>query len=83
VSQYQITLSDDVVHGLFNEDGAMARLMEQVLDQALQCEVTEACQAKPFERTEERQLCQWPLENEHLWPRKVHTSLAIHRPSDP
>jgi transposase-like protein len=33
----------------------MARLMEQVLDQVLQCEVTEALQAKPFERTEERQ----------------------------
>jgi hypothetical protein len=61
----------------------MARLVEQVLDQVLQSEVTEALRAKPFERTEGRQLCQWPLENGHLWPRKVHTSLAIHRPFDP
>jgi len=55
VTQYQITLSNDLVHGLFKEDGAMARLLEQVLDQVLQAQVTEALQAKPFERTEERQ----------------------------
>jgi transposase-like protein len=55
VTQYQITLSDEIVHGLFKEDSAMARLVEQVLDQVLQSEVTEALQAKPFERTEERQ----------------------------
>jgi putative transposase len=54
VTQYQITLSDEIVHGLFKEDGAMARLVEQVLNQVLQAEVTEALQAKPFERTEER-----------------------------
>jgi hypothetical protein len=51
VTQYQITVSNDLVHGLFKEDGAMAKLLEQVL----QAEVTEALQAKPFERTEERQ----------------------------
>ena len=33
----------------------MARLVEQVLDQVLQSQVTEVLQAKPFERTEERQ----------------------------
>ena len=55
MTQYQITLSDEIVHGLFKEDSAMARLVEQVLDQVLQSEVTEALQAKPFERTEERQ----------------------------
>ena len=55
MTQYQITLSNDLVHGLFKEDGAMARLLEQVLDQVLQAQVTEALQAKPFERTEERQ----------------------------
>jgi len=54
VTQYQITLSDEIVHGLFKEDGAMARLVEQVLNQVLQAEVTEVLQAKPFERTEER-----------------------------
>ncbi|HHW27010.1 MAG TPA: IS256 family transposase, partial [Firmicutes bacterium] len=46
MTQYQITLSDEIVHGLFKEDGAMARLVEQVLNQVLQAEVTEALQAK-------------------------------------
>jgi putative transposase len=55
VTQYQITLSDDLVHGLFKDDAAMAKLVEQVLNQVLQAEVTEALQAKPYERTEERQ----------------------------
>ena len=36
MTQYQITLSDEIVHGLFKEDGAMARLVEQVLNQVLQ-----------------------------------------------
>ena len=55
MTQYQITLSDEIVHGLFKEDGAMARLVEQVLNHVLEAEVTETLQAKPYERTEERQ----------------------------
>ena len=55
MTQYQITLSDEIVHGLFKEDGAMAKLVEQVLNQVLEAEVTETLQAKPYERTEERQ----------------------------
>ncbi len=55
MTQYQITLSDEIVHGLFKEDGAIARLVEQVMNQVLEAEVTERLQAKPYERTEERQ----------------------------
>ena len=55
MTQYQITLSDEIVHGLFEEDGAMARLVDQVLNQVLEAEVTETLQAKSYERTEERQ----------------------------
>jgi transposase-like protein len=55
VTQYQITLSDETVHGLFKEDGAMVILVEQVLNQVFEAEVTETLQAKPYERTEERQ----------------------------
>ncbi len=33
----------------------MARLVEQVLNRVLETEVTETLQAKPYERTEERQ----------------------------
>ena len=55
MTQYQITLSDEIVHGLFKEDGAMPKLVEQVLNQVLEAGVTETLQAKPYERTEERQ----------------------------
>lgn len=55
MTQYQITLSDEIVHGLFKDDAAMAKLLEQVLNQVLQSQVTEVLQAKPFERTEDRQ----------------------------
>ena len=55
MTQYQVTLSNEFVHGLFKEDGAMARLVEQVLNQVLEAEVTETLQAKPYERIEERQ----------------------------
>jgi len=48
VTQYQITLSDEIVHGLFKEGGAMARFVEQVLNQVLEAEVTETLQAKPY-----------------------------------
>jgi transposase-like protein len=54
VTQYQITLTDEIVHALFKEDGAMAKLLEEVLNQVLEAEVTEALGAKPYERTEER-----------------------------
>ena len=54
MTQYQITLTDEIVHALFKEDGAMAKLLEEVLNQVLEAEVTEALGAKPYERTEER-----------------------------
>ena len=41
MTQYQITLSDEIVHGLFKEDGAMAGLVEQALKQVLEAQVTE------------------------------------------
>lgn len=52
---YQINLDDALLHGLFQQDGGVARLLEQVLNQSLQAQVTEQLQAAPYERTEERQ----------------------------
>ncbi|MBX6396552.1 MAG: IS256 family transposase, partial [Alicyclobacillaceae bacterium] len=55
MAQYQITLNDDLLHGLFQGDGGVARLLEEVLNQILQAQVTEQLQAAPYERTEQRQ----------------------------
>ncbi|CDM65420.1 hypothetical protein PYK22_01419 [Pyrinomonas methylaliphatogenes] len=48
MAQFQIPLNDDLLHGLFQGDGGVARLLEAV-------QVTEQLQAAPYERTEQRQ----------------------------
>ncbi len=50
-TQYQITLSQEDLHGLFSGDEGLARLMEKVLNQVLQFEATEAVGALPYDRT--------------------------------
>jgi hypothetical protein len=52
---YQINLDDALLHGLFQQDGGVARLLEQILNQILQAQVAEKLQTAPYERTEERQ----------------------------
>jgi putative transposase len=32
MAQYQITLNDEILKGLFQQDGGVARLVEQVLN---------------------------------------------------
>lgn len=55
MAQYQITLDDGIVHRLFQRDGGLSKLVEQVLNQVLEAQVGEHLQAAPYERTEERQ----------------------------
>lgn len=55
MTQYQITLNDDLLHGLFQGDAGVARLLEAVFNQILQTQVTEQLQAAPYERSEQRQ----------------------------
>lgn len=55
MAQYQITLSDDVLKGLFASDNGLASLLEQVLNQILQAQATEQLQAEPYERSADRQ----------------------------
>ncbi|WP_436663450.1 IS256 family transposase [Alicyclobacillus acidoterrestris] len=54
MAQYQITLNDDSLKDLFLQDGGVAKLVEQVLNQVLQAQVTEQLKASPYERTDER-----------------------------
>ncbi len=55
MTQYQLTLDSDTLQHLFGGDGQMARLLEQLLNQVLEAQVTEQLQAAPYERTEQRQ----------------------------
>ncbi len=51
MTQYNITLSQEDLHGLFLKCEELARLVEKVLNQVLQAQATEAISALPYERT--------------------------------
>lgn len=52
---YQITLSGETLHGLLRGDSGLARLLEQVVNQVLEAQVSEQIGADRYERTSERQ----------------------------
>lgn len=54
MTQYQINIDDDLLHTLFEGNYGLKRLVEEVVNQVLQAEVTEHLQAQPYERTEDR-----------------------------
>jgi hypothetical protein len=54
MAQYQITVDSEILHQLFfknSKDTAVAKLLESVLNQILQAQVTEQLVAEPYERT--------------------------------
>src|SRR5579875_4119226 len=55
MTQYQLTLDSASVQRLFTGDGQLGRLLEAVLNQALNAQVTEQLQVAPYERSEQRQ----------------------------
>lgn len=55
MSDYQITIDGETVHGLFAGDADLAKRLEQVLNQVLEPQVAEQPGAERYERTEERQ----------------------------
>lgn len=56
MTQYQLTLDPTVLQRLFTSgDGQLAHLLEAVLNQVLEAQVTEQLQAERYERTDERQ----------------------------
>ncbi|MBE3519257.1 MAG: IS256 family transposase [Firmicutes bacterium] len=55
MAQYQVTIDGEILQQLFVRDDGLARLVEQVVNQILEAQVTEQLKAAPYERTEERQ----------------------------
>jgi putative transposase len=55
MAQYQLTVNDAILEGLFQRDGGVAKLGESVVNQILQAPVQEQLKAAPYERTKERQ----------------------------
>ena len=57
MAQYQITLDSELVHQLFlgnSKDEGVSKLLETVLNQVLQAQVTEQLAAERHKRTDER-----------------------------
>ncbi|HEY7123782.1 MAG TPA: IS256 family transposase [Ktedonobacterales bacterium] len=55
MTQYQLTLDSETLQRLFAGKDQLAHLLEQVLNQVLEAQVTEQLQAAPYERTDTRQ----------------------------
>ena len=55
MARHQLTIDDEMLHALFQDDEGLARLVEAVLNQILKGQVTDQLQALPYERSEERQ----------------------------
>lgn len=55
MTQYQVTLDPQVLQRLFSGESQLGQLLEAVLNQVLDAQVTEQLQAEPYERTEQRQ----------------------------
>jgi len=54
MAQYQITVDGEMLHQLFQGDEGVGKLLESVLNQVLEAQVSEHVKAAPFERTDER-----------------------------
>src|SRR5262249_38323981 len=52
---YQITSDGETVHGRFKGNAGLGKLLEQVLNQVLEAQVSEQLGAERYERSEERQ----------------------------
>ncbi|SDW76698.1 hypothetical protein SAMN04489725_1141, partial [Alicyclobacillus hesperidum] len=51
MAQYNITVDDEVLKGLFTGDKGVALLLEKVLNQVLNAQASEQLQAEPYERS--------------------------------
>src|SRR5690606_25592536 len=54
MAQYQITVDGEMLHQLFRGDEGVGKLLECVLNQVLEAQVSEHVKAEPYERTHER-----------------------------
>jgi putative transposase len=55
MTQYQVTVDADTLQQLLQRDEGVARVLEQILNQVLEVQVSEQLQATRYERTPERQ----------------------------
>lgn len=55
MAQFELTIDEEMVRGLFEGDQGLAKLVQSVVNQILVAQVSEQLKAAPYERTEARQ----------------------------
>ena len=71
MAEYDVSVAQDLLHGLLNEPGGLARQVETVLNPVLAAPMTDPLGASPYERTPERQGYRHGVR-----PRTLYTSCA-------
>ena len=74
MAQYQINVDSQLLHQLFlgnTQDSGVAKLLESVLNQILQAQVTEQLEAQRYERTEN-----WQGYRNGSYPHQLHTRIG-------
>src|SRR5215471_17530880 len=77
MTQYQLTVDSDTLRQLFASKDQLAHLVETVLNQVLQAQVTEQLQAAPYERTDERRDYRNGFKPHHLRTRVGTLTLRV------
>lgn len=82
MAQFNITLTEELLHGLFSSNGrdqAVAKLLEEIFNQVLIAQSKEQIGADPYERTDERTAYRNGFRDRHLTTRVGHLHLRVPR----
>ena len=82
MAQFNITLTDELLHGLFSSNGrdqAVAKLLEEIFNQVLIAQSKEQIGADPYERTDERTAYRNGFRDRQLTTRVGHLHLRVPR----
>lgn len=82
MAQFNITLTDELLHGLFSSNGrdqAVAKLLEEIFNQVLLAQSKEQIGADPYERTDERTAYRNGFRDRQLTTRVGHLHLRVPR----
>ncbi len=82
MAQYNITITEELLHGLFLSNGrdeAFSKLLEEIFNQVLLAQSSEQIRAEPYERTEERTAYRNGYRNRELTTRVGTITLRVPR----
>jgi putative transposase len=79
---YNITISDEILHGFLSQNQGPAKLLEQVLNQILEAQLTDQLGAGRYERTEGRKGCRNGSYPRQLTTRVGRLALRVPRTRD-